>query len=263
MPPARLEPGRIPDEPPEQVAAAPTGRRLLRYAPLAVLAAVAAAAWWSGLPGLMAPAAIGREYAQLQAIAAGAPVLAVGGFVLTYAVLTGSCLPTPLMMSLMGGAVFGVWVAAPAVLIGGTGGALLTYAATRSAFAPFLLERARRDPRLQGVIAGFGRSAFSYILTLRLIPMVPFAVVNVASGIAAAPMRPFLLATLVGGVPTAFVYTGLGAGLGAAIGSQESITASLRSPGLLAPLAGLGLLALAAPLAKALRSRARRRRDRP
>jgi uncharacterized membrane protein YdjX (TVP38/TMEM64 family) len=217
------------------------GGFLKRFAPLAALIAVALLAYWSGLPQRLSPSALGREQAQLHALVAAHPVLAVGAFVLGYAVLTGACLPIALMLSLVGGLIFGTWLGGAAVLLGATGGAIVTYAAARSAFAPVLLGRARRDPRLQSVIQGFGRSAFTYILTLRLIPAVPFA------------LLAFALATLAGGVPTALIYAGLGAGLGEAIGSEAALKAAMHSPRLLGPIAGLAVLALLPMLVKRLR----------
>ncbi|CAN7421239.1 VTT domain-containing protein [Phenylobacterium sp. LjRoot219] len=224
-----------------------------RFALVAALLAVALAAYWTGLAQTLSPELLSREQDQLRAAAAASPVLSLGLFVLAYAVLTGACLPVALVLSLLGGAVFGVWSGAPAVLLGGTGGAILTYAAARSAFAPLLVRLAERDVRLQLLIAGFGRSAFRYILTLRLFPMAPFALVNVASGLAAVPLRPYALATLAGGVPTALIYTGLGAGLGSSLGSEQSLVAALRSPQIVLPLIGLTLLSLAPALIKRAR----------
>lgn len=224
-----------------------------RFAPLAALLAVALCAYWADLPQMLSPAAIGRQQAALHAAVTGHPLLSLAAFVVGYAVLIGACLPVALMLSLVGGLVFGPWLGAGAVLVGATSGAVITYAATRSAFAPLLLSRAERDPRLQRVIHGFGRSAFSYILTLRFIPLVPFALVNVAAGLAAAPLRAFVLATLAGGVPTALIYAGLGSGLGASLGSEQSLHAALQSPRLLLPLAGLFVLACAPTLVKRLR----------
>ncbi|CAN7296178.1 VTT domain-containing protein [Phenylobacterium sp. LjRoot225] len=243
--------------PPSDSLRRPTRWRSLarRFAPLVALVAVALLAYWSGLPQKLSPAALGREHAQLQALVGAHPVLTVGGFILGYALLTGACLPVALMLSLAGGLVFGTWLGGAAILLGGAGGAIITYAAARSAFAPLLLGRARHDPRLQSVIQGFGRSAFTYVLTLRLLPVVPFALVNIASGLAAVPLRAYALATLAGGVPTALIYAGLGAGLGEAIGSQAALKAALRSPQLLGPLAALALLSLAPLLLTRLRRR--------
>ena len=234
-----------------------------RFGLVATLLAVALAAYWTGVTEILSPAALGREKAELRAAAAAAPLLALALYIVTYAILTGACLPVALVLSLLGGAVFGVWTAAAAVVLGGTGGAVLTYAAARSAFAPLLLRRAERDARLQLLIAGFGRSAFRYILTLRLLPMVPFALVNVASGLAAVPLRAYTLATLAGAVPTALVYTGLGAGLGASLDSERSLEQALRSPHILLPLFGLALLSLAPTLVKRLRRRSTTVRPRP
>jgi uncharacterized membrane protein YdjX (TVP38/TMEM64 family) len=233
------------------------GLRLLRrFGPLAGLAAVAAAAWLAGLPHMLSPEALGREQAELHAWATAAPLAALGLYVLGYAVITGACLPLALMLSLVGGLIFGPWIGAAAVLVGATGGAVLTYAAARSAFAPALVARARRDARLDRVMQGFGRNAFSYILTLRLVPFVPFALVNIAAGLAAVPIRAFAAATLAGGAPAAVIYASLGAGLGSALGSQEALKAALHSPRLLAPLAALAVLSLAPTLVQRLRRKA-------
>lgn len=234
----------------------PSRRNLARrYAPLAALAAVAAIAYWAGLPGMLSPEAIGRQQAALHAAVAARPALTLAAYVAIYAVLVGACLPVALMLSLIGGVIFGPWLGAGAVLVGATTGAAITYGAVRSAFAPLLLGRAENDPRLQRVIQGFGRSAFSYILTLRFVPVVPFALVNVAAGLAAAPLRAFILATLAGGVPTALIYAGLGAGLGASLGSKRSLHAALSSPRLILPVLGLAVLSLAPLLVKRLRRR--------
>jgi uncharacterized membrane protein YdjX (TVP38/TMEM64 family) len=204
---------------------------------------------------MLSPEAIGREQAALHAAVAAHPVLSVAAYVAVYAVLVGACLPVALMLSLIGGVIFGPWLGGAAVLAGATTGAVITYAAVRSAFASLLLGHAERDPRLQRVIQGFGRSAFSYILTLRFIPVVPFALVNVAAGLAAAPLRAFVLATLAGGVPTALIYAGLGSGLGASLGSEQSLHQALQSPRLILPVLGLAVLSLAPTLVKRLRRR--------
>jgi uncharacterized membrane protein YdjX (TVP38/TMEM64 family) len=229
-------------------------RRLLqRFGPLAILAAVAVGAYAAGLPHMLTPEALGREQAQLQAAAAAAPVLSLGIFVVGYAALTGACLPVALMLSLLGGLIFGPWLGAIAVLLGATGGAIFTYAAARSAFAHALVARAERDPRVGKVVAGFGRNAFRYILTLRLVPFVPFALVNVAAGLAAAPMRAFAAATLAGGAPAALIYANLGAGLGASLSSPDALHEALHSPRVLVPVTVMMVLAAAPTLWTRLR----------
>jgi uncharacterized membrane protein YdjX (TVP38/TMEM64 family) len=223
----------------------PAARRALsRFAPLGALVAIAVAAYFAGLPHLLTPGALGREQAQLHALVAAAPVVTVAAFVVGYAVLVATCIPIALMLSLAGGLVFGPWLGSLVVLLGATGAALLTYAAARSAFAPDLIARAERDPRIGRVLDGFGRNAFSYILTSRLIPFVPFGLVNIAAGLAAVPIRAYAAATLVGGVPSAMIYANLGAGLGGSLGGPGALERALHSPRLLVPLLVLAALSL-------------------
>jgi uncharacterized membrane protein YdjX (TVP38/TMEM64 family) len=217
---------------------------VLRFLPLALLAGVAVAAWWSGVLHLLSPAHLGDEADRLRAVARAQPVLTLAVFIAAYAVLTGACLPVALALSLTGGLVFGRVFGAAGVLLGATGGAILTYVAARSAFAAVLVARARRDPRLHRIMDGFGRNAFGYILTLRLLPFFPFALVNVASGLAAVPARTYAAATLVGGAPTAIIYSSLGASLGETIRSQAGLARALHDPKVLAPLAILAALSI-------------------
>jgi len=95
------------------------------------------------------------------------------------------------------------------------------------------------------------------MLSARLMPLFPFAPVNVAAGLARIPLRPYTAATLIGAVPSSFIYSSLGAGLDRTLAAPSA--AALSSPAVLWPLAGLAILALA-PLA--LRG-LRRRRLRP
>jgi uncharacterized membrane protein YdjX (TVP38/TMEM64 family) len=242
------------DEPPQT-----RPRSLLaRFGLLAVLIAVAVAAWMAGLPARLAPAALAQEQAQLHAAAAAAPTLALTAFVAAYAVVVASGIPVALMLSLLGGLIFGGWLGALAVLLGATGAALITYAAARSAFAAGLAARAGRDPRLARLVAGLDRNAFLVVLSTRLAPFVPFGLVNVAAGLAAVPIRQYAAATLLGGAPAAAIYANLGAGLGGSLGSDRAFAAALHSPRVLASLGALAVLSLVPLTVQAMRNRLRR-----
>jgi uncharacterized membrane protein YdjX (TVP38/TMEM64 family) len=227
----------------------------MRFLPILVLVVVAVVAWRSGVLHELSPAQLGDFAARLRAAAQAAPAASILLFILAYAVLTGACLPVALAMSLLAGLVFGRLSGAAAVLLGATGGAMTTYAAARSAFASALVARAERDPRLLRIMQGFGRNAFSYILTLRLLPFFPFPLVNIASGLAAVPLRAYVAATLVGGVPTAIIYAALGASLRETLLSSESLHAVFRDPRLILPLAALAALSLGPILYRRVRAR--------
>jgi uncharacterized membrane protein YdjX (TVP38/TMEM64 family) len=243
-----------PDESPE----ARPRSLLARFGPLVALIAVAVAAYAAGLPARLAPAALAREQAQLHAAATGSPAIALVAFVAGYAVVVASGIPIALMLSLLGGLIFGGWVGALAVLLGATGAALITYAAARSAFAASLAARAGRDPRLGRLMAGLDRNAFLVVLSTRLAPFVPFGLVNVAAGLAAVPVRQYAAATLLGGAPAALIYANLGAGLGGSLGSDRAFAAALHSPRVLASLGALALMSAVPLAAPAVLRRVRR-----
>jgi uncharacterized membrane protein YdjX (TVP38/TMEM64 family) len=249
------------DPPPPDLSARPRLKAVLRYLPLVALVAIALAAWRSGLLHRLSLGHLAEQAADLRAAAATSPATALGGFILIYAALTGACLPVALVLSLLGGLVFGRDVGACAVLLGATGAAMVTYGTARTAFAAALLARAERDPRLGRIMQGFGRNAFSYILTLRLLPFFPFALVNIASGLAAVPLGAYAAATLLGGIPTAVIYSSLGASLGESLRSEQSLMDAVEAPGVIIPLAALAGLSLAPALYRRLRRRDMRPED--
>jgi uncharacterized membrane protein YdjX (TVP38/TMEM64 family) len=87
--------------------------------------------------------------------------------------------------------------------------------------------------------AGFTANAFSYLLFLRLVPLFPFFLVNLAPAVTGIKLRTFVLATLVGIVPATFVFVNLGQALGRIDSTKE-----LVSPQVLGALALLGVVAL-------------------
>jgi uncharacterized membrane protein YdjX (TVP38/TMEM64 family) len=97
-------------------------------------------------------------------------------------------------------------------------------------------------PRAERIAAGFRADAFNYLLVLRLVPLFPFWLVNLAAGLAGMRLFPYVAATFLGIMPGAFVYAGLGNGLGHLVAAPD--LAVLFRPSVLLPLFGLSLLAL-------------------
>lgn len=249
----------LPD--PDSAGAATTGPRwaaaLRRFGPLLALLAFALFAEQAGLLRQFSPHALSRHEAELQVLARSTPILALGLYVLTYGFATGACLPVAMVLTMSSGVVFGAWLGGAATVVGACIGAILTYGAARAAFAPSLISRARRDQRLQRIVEGFGRNAFSYVLTLRLIPFFPFPLVNVGAGLAATPLRAYALATVIGVWPSSLIYASLGAGLGSSMQSPHVLRAALHAPGVIVPLAMLTLLSVVPVGVQTIRARAR------
>ena len=223
---------------------------LKRFWPLLALAALAALLLASGLWRELSLEGLARHRATLAGFVEAHRALAVAAFVLAYALVTAASIPGALFMTLAGGLLFGVWVGGAATVVGATLGALAAFYAVRSSLGAALRARAERSGGvLKSVMDGFGRDAFAYVLTLRLIPAAPFWLVNAAAGLAHAPVRPYALATLLGIIPGTFIYAGIGAGLGDVLARGERPDLGvIFEPQILLPLVALGLLSLASAL---------------
>jgi uncharacterized membrane protein YdjX (TVP38/TMEM64 family) len=89
------------------------------------------------------------------------------------------------------------------------------------------------------------KSVFFYLMTLRLIPLFPFAVINLACAILRIPFGTFFLATLIGIIPGSWLYTSIGTGLHALFAENlEVSTRGLLTPQIILVLGGLALLSL-------------------
>jgi uncharacterized membrane protein YdjX (TVP38/TMEM64 family) len=169
-------------------------------------------------------------------------VLAAIGFIVGYAGLTALSVPGAMLMTLASGFLFGVWFGTVYALIGATLGAGAGFLAARAGLAG-LAERA--GPRVQRLEAGFREDAFSYLLCLRLVPIFPFWLVNLAAGAIGMRLWIYLTATFFGMIPGAFVYASLGNGVSALIAAgQHPDHYMIFRPTILLPLLGLAALAL-------------------
>src|SRR2546422_10000001 len=111
-----------------------------------------------------------------------------------------------LVLTLVGGAVFGFWWGALLNLLGASLGASAAFWVAR------LLGREGLHALLGGrLLGGLDRLAhqagFAWLLRLRLIPIVPFNLLNFASGLTALPWRTYAAATAIGVIPATLVYT--------------------------------------------------------
>ncbi len=163
-------------------------------------------------------------------------------YVAFYILQTGLSLPGGAIMTLAGGFLFGSVPGTIFVNIGATTGATLAFLAARYILRDWV-ER-KFGERIEPIQAGFTQNAFSYLLTLRLIPAFPFFLVNLVSGLTRVNLSTFIMATSIGIIPGSFVY----AFAGKHLGSIDSLT-EIASPPVLLAFTFLGLLALV-PIAR-------------
>ena len=224
--------------------------KIKRFLPLLVLVLAIIAIFASGVGRYLSLDALQTHEAALRAFVDDNLILALVAFVAVYALATAVSFPGAVVLTLAGGYLFGTWVGGTATVIGATIGSILVFYVVQTSLGEALRAKAEADGgTLKKVIDGVRDGAFGYILTLRLIPVAPFWLVNVAAALANAPFKAYALATLVGIMPATFIYSGIGAGIGAVIARGETPDLGvIFEPKVLLPLVALGLLSLGTTL---------------
>ncbi len=236
-----------PEETPATAAAGTKGKPLwLRVLPLALLLGGGALLLFAFDVGSLLNLESLREHKVwlMQQVAANLPLAALI-FVLTYACSTALSLPAGLILTLIGGFLFGTLLGSLFVVTGATLGAIAVFLAARTAFGDVL--RRRAGPLLRKLQDGLQKDALSYLLVLRLIPLFPFWLVNIAPAFFGVSLRVYAVATLVGILPATVIYCSIGAGLGALLDENldlESLGRVILEPRYILPLVGLALLSL-------------------
>ncbi len=168
---------------------------------------------------------------------------AVVAFIGIYALTVAVSLPAGALLTLTAGFLFGPVLGTIAVVCGATAGATAIFLAARTAFGRML--RTRAGQSIDRVASGFEEDAFSYLLTLRLIPIFPFWLVNIAPAFTRISVRSYVVATGLGIIPATIVYALIGNGLGAVLDAGESPKLDvLFDPAVLLPITGLAVLSL-------------------
>ncbi|MDO9712014.1 TVP38/TMEM64 family protein [Paracraurococcus lichenis] len=214
-----------------------------RLWPLGLILAALGLAYALGLQRYLSFEALAEHRAALAAFVAARPVAAPLLYVLLYVAVVAFSLPGGAVMTLAGGFLFGPWLGAAAAVLGATLGACALFLAARHALAETLAHRA--GPLMAKLREGLARDGFWYLLSLRLLPVVPFWLANLAPALAGMPLAPYAGATFLGIIPATVVFAGIGAGLGQVIeaGGRPDLSVIL-SPGILLPLVGLAALSL-------------------
>jgi uncharacterized membrane protein YdjX (TVP38/TMEM64 family) len=243
----------------ETAQAEPSKKSLSRFAPIAMVVIAFTLANVFRVHERLSLDALYAQSEALDAFVSRNYIAAIAIFMAIYAVAVASSIPGASFLTLSAGFLFGTLVGGAAAWIAATIGATLIFLAARSAFGDAL--RARAGGWLAKLGDGFRDNAFNYLLVLRLTPIAPFFVVNLAPAFFNVQLRDYVLATLIGMIPGAFVYASVGAGLraaletGAAANPNEAARAILLSPAVFGPILALIALALLPVIIKALRGK--------
>jgi uncharacterized membrane protein YdjX (TVP38/TMEM64 family) len=154
-------------------------------------------------------------------------------FIVVSAALTPALFPGPLLAG-ASGLLFGTWLGTPISIISATLGAVLAFGLARRLAHDAVASFEPAHPRLAALRAWIGRRGFLAILYARIVPGVPYSLVNYGAGLSPVALRTFAAATAIGCAPRAFAYTALG-------GSLDN----LRSPEAIAAVVVLVVMAIA------------------
>lgn len=153
--------------------------------------------------------------------------VALGVFFISYVAVVAFSLPFALAMTLLGGALFGGIAGGLTALFAATTGATLLFLAARGLLHDYFVRKS--GPWLERLRKEFHADAASYLLLLRLTPIFPFAVVNLAAGLFGARLLTFVWTTFVGISPGTTAYSYIGSGLGGVLETEAARLATCRS----------------------------------
>lgn len=191
--------------------------------------------------------------------------LTVSIYILIYIVGVAVSIPGAVFFTLAGGFLFGIWLGTLYVVIGATMGAIILFIAVKMALADWVLQKSSKW--IKQMEKEFQENAFNYLLTLRLIPIFPFWLVNVISALLDVRLATFVSATFLGIIPGAFIYASVGHGLSTLFDSNQLPNLNIIfTPPILLPLLGLAILALLPVLYKFYKSKfykSRGRKEKP
>lgn len=167
------------------------------------------------------------------------PLASAMGFFALYVAVAGLSLPGAALMTLVAGAIFGLLWGTVIVSFASSIGATLAFLASRFLFRDAIQSRFR--DKLQAINAGIEREGAFYLFALRLVPVFPFFMINLAMGLTPMKTWTFYWVSQVGMFPGTIVYVNAGTQLA----RLESLSGIL-SPTLLASFALLGIFPLIA-----------------
>jgi pyruvate/2-oxoglutarate dehydrogenase complex dihydrolipoamide dehydrogenase (E3) component/uncharacterized membrane protein YdjX (TVP38/TMEM64 family) len=218
---------------------------------MATVAAAAAMAYWMlGLDRYLQLDTLQRSHGTLLALYQRQPLGVAAGYVLVYVLVAALSIPGAVVLTLAAGAIFGLGWGVLLVSFASSAGATLAFLAARYVLRDRIA--ARLGPRLTEINRGLAADGAWYLLALRLVPAVPFVVINVVMGLTQLPTRVFYAVSQVGMLAGTVVFVNAGTQL-----AQVRSVQGIVSPGVLGALVLLGVFPL---LARGLLAGVRRRR---
>jgi len=179
---------------------------------LLTVVALATAFWFFDLGHWLRLETLKARQTELLALYAARPLTVIAVYMAVYVAVTALSLPGAVILTLAGGALFGLWTGLVVVSFASTAGATLAFLAARYLLRDGVTRRF--GVRLDEVHRGIDRNGAFYLFTLRLVPLVPFFVINLVMGLTKMPVRRYAWVSQFGMLPGTLVYVNAGTALG-------------------------------------------------
>lgn len=213
----------MPDGRPDR---AETGRRaalrsrLARFLPLALVLAGLAFGYAMGWQRYLSLEYLADSGDTLKSYVAMHRGSSMAAFFALYALAVAFSFPAASVLTVFAGFLFGCIAASLLVAVAATLGATAVFLAARSAFGNAL--HGRLGPKVAKLADGFEKNAFGYLLVLRLAPVLPFWLVNIAPAMFNVPLRTYMAATFLGILPGVVAYAYLGQGVDGVLAASRA-----------------------------------------
>jgi uncharacterized membrane protein YdjX (TVP38/TMEM64 family) len=212
---------------------------IVRIAVLVVIAGLIAAFFAAGLQHQLSLESLRSHEQDLLAVRDRHPLAAAAAYVLLYMAVVALAVPGAVVMTLGGGAIFGLVEGTILASFGSSIGAAAAFLASRFLLRDWVRRRFRS--RLDQVNRGLERDGWLYLLSLRLVPPIPYTLINLVFGVTALPPIVFYGVSQIGMLPATIVYVSAGTQL-------ESVRSAsdILSPLMIGSLLLLAVLPVAA-----------------
>ncbi|MFW2404355.1 MAG: FAD-dependent oxidoreductase [Gammaproteobacteria bacterium] len=221
---------------------------------LALVVALIVAWFGLGLDRYLSFDAIRSQRQVLEGFVSENRALAIGAYFSAYVLITALSIPGAVVMTLLGGALFGVVAGSIVVSFASTIGATLAFLVSRFLFRQSV-ER-RFAGTVERINEGIRKDGPYYLFTLRLVPIFPFFAINLAMGLTRIRATTFAWVSQLGMLPGTIVYVNAGTQLG-----RIDDPGDIASPAIIGSFALLGLFPLIAKKLTELISTRQRMKD--
>ena len=232
-------------------------KKFRKYIPLIVLISIGCTIWITGIYKYISLETLKEHQNFLKNYVENNIIIASLIYSSLYFIIVSLSIPAATIMTLTGGFLFGQMVGTICVVLLASLGACSIFLSTK--FAAKNSNKNTHGSWVQKMKNGFQENAFSYMLTLRLIPIFPFVIVNIVAGILQIRLKTFFFGTLIGIIPGSYVYVSVGVAMQTLLNEDNFTPESLLSPDIVIALTGLGILALLPIIYKIIKKRNKRK----